>query len=80
MADDNNEIPQRHQAICREIAQLCRKHGLTSFSGSFKPGYRDDWYNEITFKWESGRHEADVGKVSIWSQIQVTTKIDDGAR
>lgn len=76
MAEQIN-IPSHHQQFCREVAKLCRKHGLMSFGGQFKPGYQDSWSGEISFRWESGRHEEDVGKVSIWSQMQVNTKIDD---
>lgn len=71
------EIPDKHQAFCREVAKLCRKHGLTHFSGSFKPGYGDEWRSDISFKWDAGRHEEDVGKVSIWSQMHVNTNIDE---
>jgi hypothetical protein len=70
-------IPEQHQAFCREVARVARKYKLTNFGGSFKPGYQDEWRAGISFKWEAGRHEEDAGKISIWSQTEVNTNIDD---
>jgi hypothetical protein len=72
-------ITESHQAFCREVARLARKHGLTNFGGSFRPGYGDEWRADISFKWETGRHDEDAGKISIWSQTSVNTSIDDPA-
>ena len=70
------EIPDRHQDFCRALAKLARKHGVSEFSGTYRPGFKDEWRHEISFKWSSGRHEEDVGKISIWSSLYVVTHVD----
>lgn len=69
-------IPENHIEFCREVAKLCRKYGLNSFGGTYSPGYGDPWRGNIGFRWESGRHEADTGKVAIWSELRVNANID----
>lgn len=69
-------IPDRHQTFCREVAKLCRAHGLGRFSGTFRPGFKDGWDGDIAFSWDQGRHGAEAGQVHITSQFHVNTKID----
>jgi len=70
------DIPEFHQDFCKAIARVCREHKVSRFTGTYRPGYRDQWRGDITLSWEAGRHEADVDKITIQSQVSVTTKID----
>lgn len=70
------DIPERHKEFCKAVARLARDHGLYKFSGTFRPGYKDGWQGDISFGWESGRHEEDAGKISIQSQFYVHSHID----
>lgn len=70
------DIPEDLQQICRELAQVARKHELGSLSGKFQP-LMHPWHGEISFSWESGRHMEDAGEIRISSQFFVHTKIDE---
>lgn len=70
------DIPEDIQQICREIAQVARKHNLGSISGKLQPPYTNGWNREVSFIWESGRHGEDSGKISISSLLFVNTTID----
>ena len=72
------EIPERHQAFCKAVARLAREHDLNNFTGSFRPGYDDEWRGDISFSWEQGRHGEDAGSIRIGSQFSVHAKIGDG--
>jgi hypothetical protein len=72
-------IPQRHQEICKALARVAREQGLNSFSGSYRPGDRDGWMGEISFRWSRGRHDEDANEIRITSEHFVETKIDTPA-
>jgi hypothetical protein len=77
LEDNKGTIPERHLETCRALARVAAERGLNSFSGKFRPGFRDGWDGDISFNWEQGRHGEDAGQISIWSQIHVNTKIAD---
>ena len=68
-------IPENHQEFCKEVARLCRKHGLTKFSGSYRPHWKDQWDGDIQFSWEQGRHGEDSDRLFIQSQILAHTRL-----
>lgn len=82
MAETSKEItiPERHQEICRELARVAKKHGLRSLTGSYAPGFGDEWGADIAFHWEAGRHEANENNLRASSQVFVATKVDTDAR
>lgn len=71
------EIPENHQTFCKALARVCREHSISKFTGTYRPGHRDPWRAEITLSWESGRHEDAVDKITIQSQMWITTNIDE---
>ena len=67
------DIPEELIEICRDMANVARKHGLIKFSGSFTP--RTNWGGDISFGWEAGRHGEDGDEIKISSQFTVFTKV-----
>lgn len=68
-------IPDKHQEFCKEVARLCRKHGLTKFHGQFRPTWQDPWDADIHFSWEQGRHGEDSDRIFIHSEVRVHTRL-----
>ena len=72
-----NTIPKEHQEFCKAVARLCREYKLQDFAAQYSPGHADPWDARIEFSWASGRHFADIGKVSIVSTLRVHTDVDE---
>ena len=70
------EIPEELQAVCKAIAKVAKEHKLYNLSGKFSPGYDSRWRDDIHFSWTSGRHGAENNKLTINSQIWVTTEVE----
>ena len=66
------------QEICRDMGKLAKKHKMIAFSGKFRPRLHNTsrWGGEISFRWESGRHEEDANQLYITSQFFVHTIVD----
>lgn len=69
-------IPENHQAFCKELAALARKHGLRELTVQYTPGFDDPWRHRISLRWDAGRHGEDENKIYITSQVDVNAKID----
>ena len=76
---DKISIPEHHQVICRAVARVCREHGLSNATFTYRPDWEDPWSTEIVMHWEQGRHGADSGTLRINSNLQVRTQIDIAA-
>ena len=72
-------IPIEYQNFCREVGKLARKYKLSSFCGNFSPPIHEmGKINRIDFSWDSGRHNADTGNISIHADTWINTTIDEG--
>jgi len=71
----NNEIniPEDLQQVCRDLAKIAQQHGLYELSGRFQP--RNGWHGEISFSWATGRHNEDDDKIKIASTFNVFTRV-----
>lgn len=72
----NNEkitIPEDVQQVCRDFAKVAIKHGLYKMSGNFSPS---GWGADVSFSWNSGRHNEDSDRLSINSTIYVHTNVN----
>ena len=74
-----NDIPQSMQDFAREIGEVCRKHKLSSFRGTFNPSSFQDHslisWNNFELFWESGRHFADSGTINVVGTQRMNVKI-----
>ena len=68
---DNKLIPQDVKDFAKALGELCAKHELSKFSGGFYPGFHSQWSGEMQFLWDSGRHDADAGKISLSASVRV---------
>jgi hypothetical protein len=68
-------IPDNHVEFCRDIARLCRKHGVQKFHGSYRPNFDDPWDGEIIMAWEQGRHGEDSDRLYVNSRVDVYTRL-----
>ena len=75
--ENNIEIPEELQNVCKELAKVAAKNGLYGLSGKFNAPTPRDWSGEIQFRWEAGRHNEDSNNITIWSNLSVTTKINE---
>ena len=66
-------IPEDLQQICRDFAEVARKHNLNSLHGNFS--HKGNWGGEISFAWSSGRHFEDDNELKISTQLFVHTKV-----
>ncbi|MFA5934982.1 MAG: hypothetical protein WC827_03805 [Candidatus Paceibacterota bacterium] len=73
MENQNVSIPEEIQQICRDFAEVAIKHGLYNFSGKFT--HKMHCGGEVSFNWIAGRHEAKQNKLSISTQLFVTTEV-----
>ena len=64
MSEEEIEIPEGLQQICRDLATVAQKHGLRSLSGNFQPN--TNWGGDIHFRWTAG----------ITSNFHVHTKVN----
>jgi hypothetical protein len=70
-------IPERHLAFCRAVARLAREHGLNGLGVTFTPPFQDEWNDQISFRWEQGRHGESSGRIFIESTARVHTQISE---
>jgi hypothetical protein len=68
-------IPENIQDICREFAEVARKHQLRKFSVKFEPSFDQEWGGEVTAFWEWGRHGDDMNHLRIASSFSVNTQV-----
>jgi hypothetical protein len=68
-------IPASHLDFCREVGRLAKEHRLNRVTITFQPGFRDEWRDQISATWESGRHEEEVGIIHVESTVRVHTSI-----
>ena len=74
MKEEKINIPEELQEVCRDIAKVAQKHGLRRLSGQFS--HRTAWGGNISFVWDSGRHNAESNELSISTQFFVSTKVN----
>lgn len=68
-------IPEKHLEFCRAVAALAKAHGVRTFGLKFTPGFDDEWRDDISMNWRSGRHGDDEENVHVTSTVQVFTKL-----
>ena len=68
-------IPENIQQICREFADVARKHELRNFSVKFSPGWEMEWGGDVQAYWEHGRHGDDSNRLAITSEFRVNTSV-----
>ncbi len=73
------DIPQSMQDFAREIGEVCRKHELNSFRGTFNPSSMQEIgllaWGEFELFWSAGRHFADSGTISIIGNQRMSVKL-----
>jgi hypothetical protein len=69
-------LPENHVEFCKALARVAREYGIDNLNGSYSPGWKDPWPNNITFSWSQGRHGADADKIWINSSVDVRAKVD----
>lgn len=69
-------IPANHVEFCKAIARVCREYEVQHFRGTFRPGWRDPWREEISLTFQEGRHGVQTGEVYIEATQRVNVKID----
>lgn len=74
MTEERN-LPERHVEICRAFAAVAKKYGLDNCTVRYRPGFGDEWRNDVTVAWEQGRHGADVEKLFIESTVRVWARL-----
>lgn len=72
----NTPIPENLIQVCRELADVARKHKLTRMAVTFDPNVFDDWNSTVEATWQSGRHDDQSGTVRIRTQHYLHTQID----
>lgn len=70
------DIPQRYIDFCKAVGRLAREYKLRNLTAQFNPGFDDLWRERVEMSWASGRHFADVNKVSITSTRHLNTTVD----
>lgn len=76
MADKESNIPQHHIEFCKAVAKLAAAHGLSSMGMTFRPGYQDDWCDQIQMNWDQGRHGDSRHRLTVSSTVNLTTTFD----
>lgn len=75
--DNQIEIPEEIQEICRQFAKVARDNGLRDLHCSFNPGFDSKWRPKIEMSWEQGRHGSDKNMLYIASTHHVHANIED---
>ncbi len=70
-------IPDNHVEFCKALAVLCKQHSLRRFSATYSPSFDDELNDDVTFSWNSGRHEEDAGNFAVSSVLRVWATIGD---
>lgn len=73
---DESDIPERYIDFCRAVGRLAKEYKLHDLTAGFNPGFNDPWRERIEMSWASGRHYADINKVSITSTRHLNTTVD----
>jgi len=73
----NEQIPAEVQEFAKELAILCGKYKLHHFQGNYLAGIQTKWHNIINFSWDSGRHNADIGRITLTSTLDLTVRIGE---
>ena len=72
------EIPIKHIRFCQAVGRLAREYGLSNLSGSFHDlSSAQANIRTISFSWDSGRHNAEVGNIGIHAESWLTTRVDE---
>ena len=74
-----SNIPQRHIDFCKAVAKLAAEHGLNSLGMTFRPGYSDEWRDQIQMAWDQGRHGADKRRLTVSSTVTLATAVEDAS-
>lgn len=75
MEKEKINIPEELVQICRELAKVAQSNGLYSLQGEFRHPF--EWGSSVGFKWEAGRHNEDAGEITVWSNLQVITRVNN---
>jgi hypothetical protein len=71
------ETLDEYKPFAIELAQLCTKHKLTIFQGTFSGGIAFKHWRTVNFGWNSGRHNDSVGEVTLTSTVNVLLKVKE---
>lgn len=72
----NNILPTAAIEACKELALVAKKHNLNSFSATIKLPYEAGWNDDVTLRWESGRHGDDACRLDITSTVHIQEKLE----
>jgi hypothetical protein len=75
MEENKITIPKELQDICREFAEIARKHDLNHLHLTFSTPFQNPWQADITMQWESGRHGDASNRLYIRSEHRVHTTV-----
>ncbi len=75
------QIPEEIQQMCRNICEAARKSGLDHLSGSFSADFtKSKWTQEVSFNWKMGRHGEESNRLSMSSTFRANTVITDNKK
>ena len=58
-------IPHALVVFAGQVCKLAKEAGLSSFQGTFRPGFDSKFREEITMSWSEGRHGCNTGKIRL---------------
>lgn len=78
---ENTEMPfpESIKDFAKELGELCRKHQLDKFTGTYRPGFFSDdthGWGLFQFVFEDGRHGESSGKIQLLSERRLNIKLD----
>lgn len=78
MTTELEKIPKSIQDFAADLCEVCKKHELADFGGSFRLGFNNadrlDW-GTVSFVWKTGRHEEEANQIQIIAEQRVNVKI-----
>jgi hypothetical protein len=75
-------ITELQKQFCREVCALAAKHELSALQGKFRSGFFQQIKSgessdaEVSFSWDSGRHNANSDKIYVTSVDHIHLKLD----
>lgn len=77
MSDETKiTIPDEFVELGKDLAKLATKYGLNAMSVTMNPGRWSKWDANIHFSWNEGRHDGDIGKFSLISEMRKSVRMD----
>lgn len=80
--ENAKQFPKAITSFAEELLDLCRKHDLNKFHATIRGNYIHDAecrnWDEISFRWESGRHGAAMNRIHLSAKKEIRAEIKSG--